>query len=190
MICSLSQTLNVSPYTQEEVLITELKAGNAQAFGYLYDNYAPALFGIIRRNIEDTDIAADVLQEVFVRIHKNMNMYDPNKGRLFTWMMNIARNQSIDYLRSGAHQKNIQTQNIEQAESQVDSMNHAETNINQIGLKTLVESLPEQQASLIDMVYFQGYTQAEVSEKLQLPLGTVKTRIRMGIVTLRTIFES
>ena len=86
-------------YTEQE-LISLLKSRDNRAFGYLYDNYSAALFGIITQIVGDMELANDVLQEVFINVWRKIETYDPTKGRLFTWMLNIARNASIDILRS------------------------------------------------------------------------------------------
>src|ERR1700721_18036 len=97
-------------YTEQE-LVAELKGRNNQAFAFLYDNYSGALYSIIRQIITDNgELASDVLQEVFINIWRKIESYDQTKGRLFTWMLNIARNASIDTLRSKSYQNAQKTQ--------------------------------------------------------------------------------
>jgi RNA polymerase sigma-70 factor (ECF subfamily) len=101
-------------YSEQE-LVSLLKVRDAKAFSYLYDHYSGALLGIISQIIEDMDMSNDVLQEVFINIWRKIESYDPVKGRLFTWMLNIARNASIDVLRSKAYQNNRNQQEISES---------------------------------------------------------------------------
>lgn len=102
-------------YTDEQLVLL-LKSKDQRAYLYLYDNYASALFGIIKRIIGDGEEANDVLQESFVKIWRNILQYDTTKGRLFTWMINIARNTAIDYKRSGQSKKDERTNSLDETE--------------------------------------------------------------------------
>jgi len=180
----------LSPYSKysEQELVSLLLQQNSQAFGYLYDNYSSALFGIINQIVPDSDVAADVLQEVFINIWKKIDSYDETKGRLFTWMLNIARNAAIDKLRSRSYQQKLKNQPLSE---NVDSKANPVVNpqVNDIGLKKLINKLKEEYRVLIDLSYFQGFTHEEISKMLNLPLGTVKTRIRSALIQLRTMIS-
>jgi len=173
-------------YTEQELVSLLLKQ-NDQAFSYLYDNYSPALFGIINQIIADKDIAADVLQDVFINIWKKINSYDDTKGRLFTWMLNIARNAAIDKIRSRPYQDNLKNQPLTENVNSVTANIVVNPQMNDIGLKRQVNKLKEDYRVLIDLSYFQGFTHEEISKILNLPLGTVKTRIRSALIQLRTL---
>lgn len=162
--------------------------GNENAFSHLYKHYSPAIFGFIKRSIADTEIAGDILQEVFIKIFRNIKQYDSSKGRLYTWMINIARNQVCDHLRSSGFKMQMQNRSLEDSVNTINEQVQTETETSAIGVKELLDKLPETQSELLDLVYFKGYTQQEVAENLQLPLGTVKTRIRNGIGTLKKYF--
>src|SRR6185369_16043008 len=114
-----------------------------QAFSYLYDNYSPALFGVINQIISNREVAADVLQDVFVNIWKKISLYDETKGRLFTWMLNIARNAAIDKLRSRPYQDSLKnqplTENVNITANPVVSPQQ-----NDVGLKKQVGKLKEE----------------------------------------------
>ncbi len=153
----------------------------------MYDNYSGALYGVIRRVVEAEDVANDVLQEAFVKIWKNIDGYDASKGSIFTWMMNICRNTSIDEVRSKNFKKESQNQNIEDVVHVIDKQNNIEQKVDNIGIKKVVQNLKPEHRILIDKIYFQGYTQDEVSKELEIPLGTVKTRVRAAISHLRTV---
>ena len=171
-------------YSEEE-MVGLLKAADQQAFSVLYDNYSKALFGVVKKVISEEEVAEDVLQDVFVKIWNNRLMYDASKGRLFTWMLNIARNASIDYLRSKQNKFDEKIHRGEKSVYELNKTSSIETSVDHIGLKKVVSKLKEDHRVLIDLVYFEGYTQEEISKKLDIPLGTVKTRVRAALITLR-----
>ena len=166
-----------------------LQQRNDDSFGYLYDNYSGALFGVISAIISDPETARDVLQEAFVNIWRKIETYDPTKGRLFTWMMNVARNAAIDKVRSKGYKDSLKNYPI--AEN-VDASNIGSatfTKLDDIGLKKVLGRLKEESRVLIDLSYFQGYTHEEIAKIQNIPLGTVKTRIRSALLHLRTMIE-
>ena len=162
-----------------------LKSRDRKAFNYLYDNYSGALYSIILQILSDTELASDVLQEVFINIWRKIEIYDPEKGRLFTWMLNIARNASIDTLRSKGFQNTQKNQSLPEYVDFNKPGQTTELNIDNIGLKKLLERLREEYRVLIDLAYFKGYTHEEIAELEKIPLGTVKTRIRNALIQLR-----
>lgn len=171
---------------QEPQLVALLKQKEESAFRYLYDHYAGALNGIILQIIPDQALAADVLQEVFVNIWRRIDSYDPSKGRLFTWMLNIARNASIDVTRSKAYQNNQKNQEFDNTvNTKVDS--DTTLKIDHIGLSKVIGQLREEHRILIDLAYLKGYTHDEIATLQQIPLGTVKTRIRAALLQLRKL---
>lgn len=172
---------------QEQELVAQLLQQNDQAFSYLYDNYSPALFGVISQIIPNSEIAADVLQDVFVSIWKKISSYDETKGRLFTWMLNIARNAAIDKLRSRSYQDSLKNRPIAENVNTITANSAVNPQQNDIGLKRQIGKLKDEYRVLIDMSYFQGFTHEEISKILNLPLGTVKTRIRSALIQLRTM---
>ncbi len=187
--------LSLSNYTEadltpqktysEEDLVELLNTGNQQLFGVLYDNYSKALYGIIKKVIEDDAVAEDLLQESFIKIWNNRLLYDTSKGRLFTWMVTIARNSSIDYLRSKQNKFDEKINRGDKTLNEVNKSNKVETSVDHIGLKKVISRLKDDHRTLIDLVYFEGYTQEEISKKLGMPLGTVKTKVRSALISLR-----
>jgi RNA polymerase sigma-70 factor, ECF subfamily len=175
-------------YTEEE-LVNLLKNKSEQAFNYLYDNYSAALFGVINRIVGSEEVAEDVMQEAFVKIWKSIDGYDTQKGRLFTWMLNIARNSGIDYLRSLQHKKELQNLKIDDSVSIINQIKTESSKVDQIGLKETVGNLKPDYKLMIDLLYFKGYTQEEVSKELEMPLGTVKTRTRAALKMLREMMQ-
>jgi RNA polymerase sigma factor (sigma-70 family) len=170
----------------EGELVFLLKEKNARAFGYLYDNYSTALYNIIRQMISDTELANDVLQEVFLNIWRKIETYDSSKGRLFTWMLNIARNASIDTLRSKSYQNNQKNQELpNDVNNNSSSFLYMPINIDNIGLRKILDKLKPEHRILIELAYFKGYTHEEIAQIENIPLGTVKTRIRNALLQLK-----
>jgi RNA polymerase sigma factor (sigma-70 family) len=173
----------------EEDLISLLRNRDMKGMEILYDNYSSALYGIIYRIIQSDEIAEDVMQETFLKIWNNFSQYDPEKGRLFTWMVNIARNQSIDKVRSKEFVNQTKNQRLDNVVSFVDMSKSSAYNPDTIGLKEMVKNLDAEYRQIIDLIFFEGYSQSEAAEKLSIPLGTVKTRSRAAIMKLRQQFE-
>lgn len=175
-------------YSEEE-LVLQLQNRNQQAFGYLYDNYAGALNGVIYRLVEDKELGEDILQEAFVKIWNNFSNYDAAKGRLFTWMLNLTRNLTIDTLRSKGYKKQSKISGDENTVSNLADNNTAAERFDAIGIRKQLANLKPEQRIIIDMAYFNGYTQDEISKEMGIPLGTVKTRMRTAILELRKLVQ-
>jgi len=173
----------------EEELVSALKRQDTIAIKALYDMYSGALLGVISRIIQQTEVAEDLLQETFVKIWNSSANYDASKGRLFTWMMNVARNLSIDKLRSKDFKNANKNQDIENNVDFIDQQKKVSFNADTLGVKELVTKLKPDLKEVLDMVYFKGYTHVEAAEQLNIPLGTVKTRVRMAIIELRKNFN-
>ena len=175
-------------YTELE-LVTLLKERNNQAYSYLYDHYSGALYSIILQVVSEQDLASDVLQEVFVNIWRKIETYDPTRGRLFTWMLNVARNASIDMIRSKGYQNAMKNRELPDYFEVNVAGQTTQINIDHIGLKKVLAGMKEEHRTLIDLAYFKGYTHEEIAEIEEIPLGTVKTRIRSALIQLRTILK-
>ena len=143
----------------------------------------------MRELLKKEELAEEVLQDVFLKIWDRIDTYDATKGKLFTWMLNIARNQAIDKTRSKEFSKGKKTDDIENFVSKVDREEYVEQKVDVIGLQELLKLLPEDQSFVIDQHYLKGYTQAEMSEEFNLPLGTVKTRMRLAMKELRNLLK-
>lgn len=154
----------------------------------LYSMYSSSLYGVIARIVVDTDTSEDVLQETFVKIWNSFQSYSSEKGRLFTWMVNIARNLAIDKVRSKDFRNSAKNQDIENTVTIIDEQQNAVYKPELMGLKDLVAKLRPEQKSILDLVYFRGYTHVEAADELGIPLGTIKTRLRMAIIELRKYF--
>jgi RNA polymerase sigma factor (sigma-70 family) len=176
--------LSTNTTYDEQELVALLRRRDNGAFGYLYDHYAAALHSVVRQIVGDSELANDVLQEVFVNIWKRIDTYDASKGRLFTWMLNIARNASIDKTRSRSYQQGMRQQALGDAEMAVYAVRPG---LDDVGLKKVLFKLKDEQRMLIDLSYYQGYTHEQIAKALDMPLGTVKTRIRTALTQLRTL---
>jgi len=176
-----------SKYSEAE-LVDLLQRKERQGYSYLYANYSGALFGIINQIVPDHETSSDVLQEVFVNIWKKIALYDPAKGRLFTWMLNIARNAAIDKVRSKGYKSEQKNQALP---DDVHSLQASvKPNMDNIGLRKIVHQLKEEHRQLVELSYFQGYTHDEIAKALDIPLGTVKTRIRAALIQLKNMISS
>ena len=173
-------------FTEEE-LVSSLKLNDRVAFDYLYNSYSGALYNIIHKIVKDDERASDVLQDAFVKIWKNIANYSPEKGRLFTWMLNIVRNTAIDAFRSDSNRPGFD--DIESSLSRVEQTANYQPSIQTIDVRNIVEKLKPDRKLLIDLVYFQGYTQEEAAEELKIPLGTAKTRLRTAVQDLKMFFK-
>jgi RNA polymerase sigma factor (sigma-70 family) len=181
--------LGITTLYNEQELTALLKNKDQAAFARLYDSYSGAIYSIILQIVNDEELANDILQEVFINIWRKIEMYDAEKGRLFTWMLNIARNASIDMLRSRGYRNSKKNQSIQENVDVTVPGNTEQMNVDSIGLKKLLEKLKPEQRVLIDLSYFKGYTHEEIAEQEQIPLGTVKTRIRNALIQLREILK-
>ena len=175
-------------YSEEELVLC-LQRRDQKAFSYLYDNYCGALNGIICRMVDDTQLTEDILQEAFLKIWNNFSQYDSSKGRLFTWMINLTRNLTIDTLRSKGFKKQQKISRDENSVSNFHDKNTGADKFDTMGLRQQVARLKPEQKSIIDLAYFNGYTQEEISKEMGIPLGTVKTRMRSAMMELRKMLE-
>jgi RNA polymerase sigma-70 factor (ECF subfamily) len=176
------------PNTEEE-LISMLQGRDEQAFGYLYDNYSGALYGVILKMLGSEEGSRDLLQEVFVKIWRNIGSYDSAKGRLYTWMLNIARNAAIDILRSPGYTREKITTDLANDAHMERITPAAMLKTDHVGLQKVVAGLKEEYRKIIDLAYFKGYTQEEIAEELNIPVGTVKTRSRSALLQLKSLIR-
>ncbi len=173
--------------TQE--LIASLQKRDEAAFSLLYDAYSSVLFGVAFRIVDNKSIAEELFQDVFVKIWRHIDSYDARKGTLFTWMFNITRNTCKDYLRSKQYryQKMMAQEGLDYISSKYMPQTASNEGEN-FDLQLLVLDLEPKYKEIIDLVYIFGYSQEQVSQKLNLPLGTVKTRSRIALKRLRDIY--
>lgn len=170
----------------EDRIVYLLKDHDKQAITLIFEHYGAMLINIIRRVIHDQMMSEEVLQKVLMKVWKHADNYDDTKGSLFTWLVRIARNAAIDQTRTKdfrltkESEKSIELVSIYEKPAENDQ-------IEQMYVRQLLNQLPDTQKKLIDLSYFAGYTHKEIAQKLDMPLGTVKTRIRLAIKHLRSI---
>lgn len=170
--------------------MTMLLQKSRQGFDYLYKQYSGALYGVIRKVITDEQTAQDVLQEVFVKIWNNIDKFDASKGRLYTWMLNLARNAAIDKLRSKGEIMKGKIHTGEDIVYRQENVLQTEQQTDAIGLRKVVAELKPEYQSIVELAYFKGFTLDEISKSLDMPLGTVKTRMRKAISMLREHYNN
>lgn len=170
----------------EERIVYLLNDRDRKAITLIFDNYGSLLLNIIKRVINDPLMAEEVLQKVLLKIWRNADAYDHAKGSLFTWLVSISRNAAIDQTRTKDFRL---TKESERSLELVSIYNKSDENdeLEKMYVKQLLNQLPNVQKKLIDLSYFGGYTHQEIAQKLNMPLGTVKTRIRLAIKHLRSV---
>lgn len=170
----------------EKEIVILLHTSDKKAINLLYDYYADALFGVIKKIISDEDTAQDVLQETFVKIWRYSKKYDADKAKLFTWLYRIAYNTAIDKVRS---QKNKSGKEVQIETSSVYKLTSNALNEDVLDIKKHLNSLDEKYQIVINALFFEGMTQQEASEELDIPLGTIKSRLKIGLRELKKIYN-
>ena len=148
------------------------------------------MLGVIGRVIPERAVAEELLHDVFLKIWNKIEQFEPEKGRLFTWMLNIARNAAIDKTRSREASKAAKTKDIENFVGRAGEMQAEVAPTDFIGVRESLAGLPEDQRFVVEHLYFKGYTQSELAEAFDIPLGTVKTRLRLAMMYLRNYFAT
>ena len=173
----------------EKDLVSLLKDKDERGFNLLYDNYSSALYGIVLKIVRDEAISQDVIQDTFIKIWNNIDKYDGQKGSLFTWMLNIGRNQAIDKIRSTDYLSSKQSESVEDFVGiENERMSHF-MDVDNLGLSDLVEKLKPEQKQVVETLYYQGFTQSEAAQKLGIPLGTIKTRAKSALLALKELLD-
>lgn len=171
---------------QLEELITRFQQKDTFAFERLHTMYAENICGVINTIVKDDNLAQEICQDVFVKVWNSAMSYKSSKGRFFTWIVNIARNAAIDVMRSKNYKNQKKNLSADYFVSILENTTEEEgIDVNTKGLRNLVSKLKEKCIQVIELLYFKGYTQKEVSEELDIPVGTVKTRNRSCISQLR-----
>ncbi|MCK0191365.1 RNA polymerase sigma factor [Arenibacter sp. F20364] len=171
----------------ENHIVELLQERNDKAISLLYEHYGDTLYGVAYKVVRDEELAQDVVQESFIKIWKKSDSYDATKAKLFTWLFRITRNTAIDKLRS--------VNNKSDKEIQMDV-----SDVYKLGTEGIIPDLMDVQDNLdkidskyqivLDALFFQGMTQQEASEELDIPLGTIKSRLKIGLRELKKIYGS
>jgi RNA polymerase sigma-70 factor (ECF subfamily) len=170
---------------EESELILLLQKQEKVGFDYLYDHYSAALMGIALRIVEDKDSAEEIVHDTFMKIWNSIEGYESDKGRLFTWMARICKNCSLDHVKSKNFKKNLKTDGLSNVVVDRETGLREHVNTDTIGVKEWMNVLPPEQKAVFQALYFEGMSQSQAAEELEIPLGTVKTRLRMGLIEIR-----
>ena len=170
----------------EQQIVSLLAKGDKKAISLLYENYSDSLYGVILKVTINEEIAQDALQETFVKVWKNAKKYDSKKAKLFTWLYRIAKNTAIDKLRSfnNRFEKEVQID-----KSNVYILPTANLNQDVLDLKEHVARLDKKYQIVLNALFFGGMTQQEASDELDIPLGTIKSRLKIGLRELKKVYD-
>src|ERR1044071_6010377 len=169
----------------DAALIARIRAGDQSAMADLYDRYAGVVYGVALRVLTSTAAAEDVVQEVFLQLWRNPQAFNSDRGRLAPWLAVIARNRAIDLLRKRPLEDNIDEMPITTG---INLEDKAAQNLAAERVRGVLVQLPQDQRKALEMAFFEGMTHTEIAGKTGEPLGTVKTRIRTGLLALRKVF--
>ncbi len=173
-------------------LLRRVAAGDQDALLTLYDRYGRLVYSLAYRMLQDHQLAEEVTQDVFTRVWQSAASFDPERSSFTTWLTSITRNRTIDVLRrrrvrglTGAGEAELNT-----AITRADERLSPEFHLEALAVREALAQLPETQREVLELAYFQGMTQREIAEYLNIPLGTVKTRMRLGMIKLRELLEA
>jgi RNA polymerase sigma-70 factor (ECF subfamily) len=189
MISGMDGSTEVKRQAPEEdaVLLTRVQQGDERAMAVLFDRYSKIVYSVSLRVLRDTASAEDVMQEIFMQIWRSPNSFVATKGSLGGWLAVVARNRSIDTLRRKRPSEQVEEMNLASSTNIADE---AERSILMERARAAVILLPAEQRKTLEMAFFDGLTHSEIAEMTGDPLGTVKTRIRSGLTTLRKAFRT
>lgn len=174
-----------SKIDEEAALIERIQAGDETAMTDMYDRYSGIVYGVALRVLGNTTAAEDVLQEVFLQLWRNPQAFDANRGKLPAWLAVIARNRAIDHLRKRPPEDDIENLPISTG---VNLENEAAQRLAVNKIRAVLAQLPPDQRRALEMAFFEGMTHTEIAAKSGEPLGTIKTRIRSGLIAIRKAF--
>jgi RNA polymerase sigma-70 factor (ECF subfamily) len=179
------------PLLAEEDLISLVGGGDAEAFTLLYDRHSRAAYSLAYRLMNGRQAAEDLLQDSFIKVWRSAGGYRVGRGSVRTWILSIVRNRAIDQFRSDASRRRTRDEVEASTPTSYPSEAFAETwrNTQQEQMREVLKMLPQEQLRILELAYFSGYTHVEIAERLCLPLGTVKGRMRLGLEKLRNHTE-
>lgn len=186
-----SVTARQYPLLTDEDLVASVEAVDSNAFSVLYDRHSRAAYSLAYRMMGERQAAEDLVQEVFLRIWRSASSYRPDRGSVRTWVLSIVHHRGIDQIRSTASRRRMQDKVEASAPMSQPSEAFAETwrNSQREQVREALKTLPAEQLKILELAYFSGYTHAEIAELLDLPLGTVKGRMRLGLKKIRDYFS-
>ncbi|WP_047864999.1 sigma-70 family RNA polymerase sigma factor [Rubrobacter aplysinae] len=176
----------------DEDLISLVEAGDAEALAGLYDRHGRSAYSLAYRMMGERQSAEDLVQDSFIKVWRSARSYRAERGSVRTWILSITHNRGIDHLRSTASRRRTQERVEGSAETTQQSEAFAETwrNSQRSQVQEALKTLPEEQLKILELAYYSGYTHAEIAEMLDLPLGTVKGRMRLGMKKIKAFFDA
>lgn len=177
----------INAVTSDLTLVTAIRAGDQSAMAALYDRYSSIVYAVALRVLQDTGAAEDVLQDIFLQLWRNPGAFDASRGNMAAWLAVIARNRAIDTLRRRRPQDDIEDVVLS---VEADLASEADRSRAMEKVRGAMLAMPAPQRSALEMAYFEGLTHAEIAEKTGEPLGTIKTRIRVGLISLRRVLAA
>lgn len=173
--------------TSDLALATAIRSGDQGAMAALYDRYSPIVYSVALRVLQETGAAEDVLQDIFMQLWRNPGAFDASRGNMGAWLAVIARHRAIDALRRRRPEKDIADVVVS---VEPDLATEADRSRILGRIRAALQTMPPPQRSALEMAYFEGLTHVEIAEKTGEPLGTIKTRIRTGLVSLRKVLAA
>ena len=175
----------------DEELMSLMEGGDAGAFAALYDRHSRAAYSLAYRMMGERQAAEDLAQDAFLKVWRSAGRFRPERGSVRTWVLSIVHNRGIDQLRSMASRRRTQDRVERSAPRSQPSEAFAEAwrNRQREQVREALGSLPAEQSKILELAYFSGYTHVEISNLLDLPLGTVKGRMRLGLKKIREYFD-
>jgi RNA polymerase sigma-70 factor, ECF subfamily len=170
-----------------EDLLGRVAAGDRSAFSELYDRIAPRVFGLVKRLLRDHAQSEEVTQEIFLEIWQSASRYEPNKGGAMSWVLTMTHRRAVDRIRASQASRDRDAKiGIRDWAPETDTVaEHVEITIENERVKSAMQRLTELQRQAVTLAYYGGYSHSEVAEMLSVPIGTVKTRLRDGMIRLR-----
>ncbi len=173
--------------TSDLALVTAIRSGDQGAMAALYDRYSSIVYSVALRVLQDTGAAEDVLQEIFMQLWRSPGAFDANRGNMAAWLAVIARHRAIDALRRRRPENNIEDLVVS---VEPDLASDADRTRTMDKVRGALQTMPQTQRSALEMAYFEGLTHVEIADKTGEPLGTIKTRIRAGLLSLRKVLAA
>jgi len=173
--------------TTDLALVTAIRSGDEGAMAELYDRYSSIVYSVALRVLQDAGAAEDVLQDIFMQLWRNPGAFDASRGNMGAWLAVIARHRAIDALRKRRPESDIENVVVS---VEPDLASDAERSRAMTKVRGALETMSASQRTALEMAYFDGLTHAEIAEKTGEPLGTIKTRIRTGLMSLRKVLAA
>ncbi|MEM9405207.1 MAG: sigma-70 family RNA polymerase sigma factor [Acidobacteriota bacterium] len=179
--------------SQDVELARRTADGDREAFAQVFDEHAPIVLGVLHRILRRRDVAEEVLQDAFLQAWRKIDNFDPQRGTLRSWLVTMARSRALDHLKSskarGAREERVgkyETPTVEEAVG----TKELELSENRLRVRRALDSLPAEQREAIELAYFGGLTHSQLAARLEAPLGTVKSRVKLGMTKLKAALAS